>query len=650
MSVLGNYWRAFEPAPDIGIAEYSIRWIFNEEGRPFDYLQYWHMVAPGGPMDAFDSIATREIVMQWASRLGKTFVVLCGSLYLMDLAPCNQILAGNSEQLGLQQTERVRQMGDQIPHLREGLQRTQKRRLRCHGSTVYAAWAKSPVTLSNINAMFGGASELDLWEQATTSKHPDPEEMFGDRFKNEDSRRKEIYESIPTLSGTHMVEIGGVETERPRSRIAARRMRGSDCRLWLGCPSCGGRQVLTDERITAAGYECEHCSTVITDEYRKEFIRSGVWAPRGCVVDPDKATAAAAQRLELLGEVSELPEGDERLPELRRQLAWSEWADCDYLTGTPENDGPVWSSQLSSYYALSLTWGRLAAAKSDSQNYVNQWQGLTMEVEEDEEIDLEAAGRALSGAITGELAVGEVPDWAEYVVFSSDKQLRTYPWQVTAWSPAVDRVQIVDCGCVFTLEEVEKLASAKRGGRYVDMALMDCGYMEQDVYDFCLEQTLKQPFRFWPVKGDKASVVKLHFVENRIKDEVRKSNQYRKLRRVHINSQSTQEWCTHLLDQRKAVHLCKAAPSDHEWLCQELLNEQEIVQTADNKWERIRTNVPNDQRDCLRYGYAGALLVKKHSGKRRKTANTAQNTSTEPTGDGLFRMVGPSERPTLRPY
>ena len=77
---VGNFWSAFEPAPDIGIAEYSIRRIFNEEGRPFDFLAFPWLVACGGPMDSFDSLVTREIALQWGSRLGKTFFVLCGIL------------------------------------------------------------------------------------------------------------------------------------------------------------------------------------------------------------------------------------------------------------------------------------------------------------------------------------------------------------------------------------------------------------------------------------------------------------------------------------------------------------------------------------------------------------------------------------------
>ena len=118
MTGLGNYWRAFQPAPAIGLAEYSIRKVYNEKGRPFDHLAFPHTVAPGGPFDAFDAEWIRVIVQQMASRLGKTFGIFCGAVYKADLAPCNMILAGHVEDLAIQNTERVREMAVQIPDLK----------------------------------------------------------------------------------------------------------------------------------------------------------------------------------------------------------------------------------------------------------------------------------------------------------------------------------------------------------------------------------------------------------------------------------------------------------------------------------------------------------------------------------------------------
>lgn len=646
---MSSVWAAFEPSPDIGIAEYSVRFILNEQGRPFDYLAFPHMVACGGPMDAFDSLVIREIVLQWASRLGKTFVVLCGSLYLADLAPCNQILAGPSEDIGLQQTERVRLMGAQIPRLKSaGIEDTLKKRLRFGGNTIYAAWAKSPGTLSNINASFGGFSELDLAEHLSTSKHPDPEEMFGDRFKDNDSSRKEIYESIPTLKGTY---VDHNDVERPRSRIEARRLRGSNCSFWVGCLHCGCRQVLTIEHVTPDGYQCAGCSGLISNERRKEFIRSGVWAPAGCAVDHNKALKAAESRLESLGAAAELAEGDEHLPELRRKLQWNGWAECDYLVGEPVSDGTIASYQLSSLYALSLTWRRIAEERSESRNFITQWLGQTFDLGEEDEYDIEADARDLAIAITGQLPQDTLPDWCEYIILSCDRQARSLPWMLSAWDAELSRVSVLRKHSALSFNELELLLKKRWGNRGVSLAVIDSNYLTKDTLDWCVAMTKKYRMKVYPVRG--TSFQGHHYKLVDIKDEKGRTARYRTIKRLDINTQSTQEWCVELLQQRNAISLWNADPSSHQELCEELLNDVETVRQSTSTWDRFRTTkkrgedsvvAPNDQRDALRYAFCGAQLAAKL--KRSKTPKTMQ-APLRPVVSERTQVVGPSEQPRL---
>lgn len=606
-SFFGDAWRALNPAPDMGLAEYGIRKIYNEEGRPFDFLAFPHLVACGGPMDAFDSMRIREIALKWASRLGKTFFVLCGSLYLSDLAPCNQILAGHVEDLALQQTERIRHMGVQIPALKAaGIENTQKRRLRFGGNTVYAAWARSPGTLSNINVLFGGASELDLWERVTTSKHPDPEDMFRDRFKDNDSLRKVIFESIPTLAGTFEDELG---VERPRSRISAKVQQGSDCRFWVGCPHCGEYQILDIEHVTADGYRCEHCETLIDDVYRKSFIRSGVWAPRGCTVDSGKAKSNAKLRLETLAELAELDEDNSKCTLLRERIRWNGWSQCGYLVGEPDNDGILATYQLSSLYALSLTWERIAIERSDSQNFINQWLAETYEPPNEDDFDIEAESLNLARKCKSDLPQGTVPEWADFIVFTSDRQEKTLPWMVTAWDEGLERVHIVSAGEVFDFEGLEIIQDKEWSDIAPSMSLIDSGYLSKETYEWCLKRT-KQGYQVWPVKGDKQSIVKHHYKLNEIEDEHGRKSTYRSLKRVHINTQSTQEWCQRLLSDPRYMRIWhEKEAKDLQWLMAQLLNEREEVKQNSSAWNRITSAFPNDQRDNLRYAYVAAQMV-----------------------------------------
>jgi len=634
LSLLNEVWPVFAPATDMGLAEYSIRKIVNDEGRPFDHLAFPHMVAPGGPMDAFDAPWVREIVEQMASRLGKTFLILCGSLYYAELAPCNQILAGNIQDLGMQQAERVRNMGAYNPAFNgSGLQRSQKRRLEFNGNTIHAAWSRSPVTLSNINALFGGASELDLWEHLTTSKHPDPEEMFGDRFKDNDPIRKEIYESIPTLKGTYVAADG---RERPRSRIEARRLAGSDCRFWVSCRFCGCPQVLQIDRVSLKGYRCEGCDKHISDEHRKQFIRSGVWAPRGCTVKPEAAALAAATRLELLDRVTELSPDDPQTEELRADLRWKGWSECDYIEGEPDQIGDVESYQLSSLYALSLSWRRIMQEDHESQNFINQWLGETAEVDEADEIDLDAEARSLANVITGELPEGELPEWAELKVMTIDRQKRVLPWMISGWSrDDALKVHVPRCGNVLSFDELEAIVEKEKPS----VILMDCGYLQQDTYDWCLKMT-KAGWKCFPCKGSKASVVQQHYKLSVIEDAKGRKSTYRRLKRIDINTQSTQEWVTELLEDRTAIRLWN---SDQFAICRQLLNEVETVKRTSRTWDRI-DSTPNDQRDNLRYAFVGAMIAATRSRSSKRDSRAEQESAEKPKE---FRAVGPSKRPVL---
>lgn len=641
MSHVGNFWSAFSPSPEIGIAEYAIRKIFNEEERPFDFLAFPHMVAPGGWMDSFDAAWIRDITCQTGSRLGKTFFVLCGSLYLADLAPCNQILAGNTQDLGLQQTERVRLMGAQVPMLKEaGIEDTLKQRLRFGGNTIYAAWSKSPGTLSNINALFGGASELDLWEWVGTSKHPDPEQMFGDRFKDNDNRRIEIYESIPTLKGTYLDKNG---EEKPRSRIEARRLKGSDCKFWVCCPRCGGAQVLEEDRITFEGYLCEHSGCLITDQQRKAFIRSGVWAPRGCTVDSLKSAKAASERLKALAEASELPEGHKDLESIRDRLRWRGWDKCGYLIGTPDNDGQSASYQLSSFYALSLTWARIAEKKSDDQNWINQWRGETFEPVEEDEYDIESEAAELANAITSDIERDVVPEWAQYVIVTGDRQKKKptrdpYPWMVTAWNEDLTRVHIMKHGCARFIATVEGVLAKAFEEQKASNMLMDSGFMSHEQYKWCLKMTVEHGLKVWPVKGDKSSVVKHHYKPNDVEDEQGRKATYSKIKRVHINTQSTQEWATRLLEERTNITIFKDDPGQHQSICEQLLNEQETLKQSSSTWDVITTAIPNDDRDNLRYAFVGAQMAKADGvNNKRGLVNNNYAAADEKEAAGFIR-------------
>jgi hypothetical protein len=119
--------------------------------------------------------------------------------------------------------------------------------------------------------------------------------------------------------------------------------------------------------------------------------------------------------------------------------------------------------------------------------------------------------------------------------------------------------------------------------------------------------TNKHDMKVWPVKGDRETAVRHHYKLNHIDDEHGNIAKYYAIRRVHINSQSTQEWVERQLKQKRLLRLPKG---DNYDLCCELLNEIETVKQSSRTWNRATTKLPNDQRDCYRYGFVGAQIAK----------------------------------------
>ena len=88
-------FRAFEPSADIHPLNWCIQNVVNVKDNPYDHSQFPHIGAPGGPMDAFANFRVREISLQWASRLGKTFFAQCMCMYTAAIDPAPMMVASS---------------------------------------------------------------------------------------------------------------------------------------------------------------------------------------------------------------------------------------------------------------------------------------------------------------------------------------------------------------------------------------------------------------------------------------------------------------------------------------------------------------------------------------------------------------------------
>ena len=600
---------AFSPRESLCMLDWCRSNIVTDQGRPYDHAAYPHLGAPGGPCDAYDDPKTRTLSFQFATRLGKTFFGQCASLKTADCDPAPQMMVSSNEKLAKEVMSRTYAM----IHRREKLNSKLIKKpidqrqdlIEFAECRIWAAWARSAATLADKNIKVGHANELDDWEHRSTSKDGDPQKLFSDRFKDFQSVRKIVFESVPKVKG--------------RSRIEALRLAGTNCRFEVPCPHCQRYQRLEWNRVewerdengrhnptiakNTAYYRCLHCNEVVNDHHRAWMIRRGVWCAEGCDVLSDEALRIAEHELA-------------RPINAPRAYVWSGWKLCPWVTGEPVRDGEDASYQLGSQYALSLRWGDLGKEwvtcyKKPQllRNLINQWMGETWEASQSK-TDPEKVGERLRS----EYQRGIVPEWAVFLTFQADRQAADggfIPFAVMAHGPG-ERSHVVEYGVCRSLDEAhsERIRQQYQhadGGNTIAPAIsaIDSGFNTKDTYDFCSSHV-----DIFPVKGSSASlggnpyrIVRLDGGNTRTGADGQTL--------IHVDTDFWETDLQHRLEDLRpgeegSLSLCYEASHDLEFL-EQVCNGQmaEVNDSRGNAkllWVKKEESIPNDFRDVIRYG------------------------------------------------
>ena len=612
MELLDRAADAIEPRERSRLRDWSQRHAFTQDGKPYDHDAYPHHGAPGGPMDAFDCPQYLSIWLQWASRLGKSFFGQCAMEKTADCAPCPMMFASSDQKLAVEVTQRTYRMLEYCERLAGQLPPKHRQRqdlVTLRDCRIYVSWARSVSTLADKAVRVGHANEIDKWEHLSTSKEADPLKLFSDRFKEFPSHKK-IYESTPA--------------QKQSSRIERGRLASTNCQYWVPCPKCWRYQTLkmaqlkwdkneagkSDKDLArrTASYVCEHCQAELHDEHRGPMMRSGVWVPEGCTVKDSQAKAAAARWA-----------SDEK--------PWQGWSLSDWIDGTPMRDGRDAGYQLSSLYALSLSWGDIAAEWVDCQknpqnlrNFINQWLAETWDhVKRRAEWEVVA-----ERIIDKELKRGIVPKWSSMITVGVDRQLtdNRHPWVVDAWGPG-KRSATIAYGACDSLEDVESQVCLaawphEDGGEAIkpSMVLIDSGNRPLGVYEAC-ERLRAKGITALPCKGSSKALSSDYELSVLGKNTSRAGTHL-----CMVDTIRSQIWIDRAVyDMDPATEggfaIYGASKFEHEDFILQLMNDAPVEKSdshnnASESWDRINTSIPNDFRDCKRYSYTGMLLATRH--------------------------------------
>jgi phage terminase large subunit GpA-like protein len=644
--VLERALAVLQPRPFIRLADWSRAHAFNEFGHPYDELAYPQLSAPGGPMDAFDCSQYFAIWLQWGSRVGKTFFGQLATLKTADCDPVPMMFGSSVQELAETVMSRTYAMLEHCRPLRDQLlpkARRQQTLIELEFCRIYGAWSRSASTLADKAVCVGHANEIDKWEQLKTAKEADPLKLFDERFK-QFLRYKQIKEGTPAKKGSSRVESG--------------RLASCNAAYWVPCPHCGKRQPLRlgkgsgpgcvswdkmasgkhDKELAArtARYLCLHCEKAIYDEHRGPMMRGGVWIPEGCGCNDRQANKAVAEW---------------RQP---GRPAWEGFSkDSPWVTGTPSRDGRDYGSQLSSLYALKLSWGRIAAEWVNSQrntqdlrNFINSWLAETWEVVKNKTTWEQLGGRL----IDNELPRGLVPRWASLLTIGIDRQEDRYPFVLDAWGPGYSSATIayadapsLDWILANVLTQYWKHADGGPPLKPV-FALVDSGHKPDGIFDFS-RRCVSAGLNVWPCKGS-STALDSDYRQVRLGPNTSAPGMWL----YHVDTIRTQLWLERQLHNLQrgdegshALH--GGSLAEHQDFLEQLLNDGAVEEldssnNARERWERINTGIPNDFRDCRRYSRAAVLIATRGAGVSARTKDAQPPRRSAIVSAGAMRPDG----------
>ena len=606
---LADCFDVFRPLPKMRMLDWCKEHIVNEHGRAYDHLAYPHLGAPGGPMDAMDDPRTREIVMQFGSRGGKTFVGECFLLKQAMQSPAPQMLVTPDEMLAMEIIQRTYRMIHSRRALNSLLVKHEERQkatlIEFRSCRQYVGWARSAARLADKDIRDGHGAELDLWTQYSTSKGGDPVEQFLERFKNHWSTRKIIFESVPTIRG--------------KSAVEGRRLAGTNCQFHVPCKRCrryqriefGGPTVPHGVKFYRDGdedhtgsldprYVCIHCGGRNENHERAWMMTRGVWIPEGCGCDDDVALAVT---------------------EKREAYDWRGWSSAQWVTGQAVRDGERASYQWSSLCALSLTWSDIATKFLDVKdkpqalrNFINQWLGETWEHRK-----TKTTAEKVGERLRTDVPRGTVPEWGRLLFVAADRQAADgsfVKWVVVAVGDN-ERAAVVDYGECATLSDLWA-SVCRREYPHADGGLpmipvctvVDSGWSTLDTYKFCLSHpgvlackgsTMSKPtlpYALTPINTETAGKASAETDENP------------DLYLFAVNTDLWEEDLQNRLESKLpgepgslslCAEACKALDFLDELLNAELTDKVDARGNSLTRWVKKEEGSPNDWRDAIRY-------------------------------------------------
>ena len=402
-------WRAaWEERPSTTRAEWLASNLYLPAGQntsPGRYDLVSHAYCRG-VLDAADDPDVEQIVLQWATQLGKTTLLLALLAHAAGAHPTPTMLVAPDRDFLLEVRDRFYLMAEASPKL-SGMLAPQWMRndrwidigaMRCH-----LAFAFNTQRLSGKSCALVLCTETDRWR--TRKGQGTPTKLAAERTKAF-ARSLVVYESTPTDADSTINALYEA-SDRRRFMIPC-----PTCNHWqelrffphesgkfegkggiLGLTDGKGRWRTPDQAHDEAYYLCEN-GCKIANEAKPGAVSEGLWVPEGQAIDKKGK-----------------------------------------LTGNPVRGPRVWGAKLNSLYSDVITWGKAAAEYLSSRDnpgalcsFHQNWLA-NVYVQKIESVSWMDIGRRLKGIHNR----GSVPVGAVFLTAGVDVGADYTRWVVRAW-------------------------------------------------------------------------------------------------------------------------------------------------------------------------------------------------------------------------
>lgn len=424
-------------------------------------------------MDAVVEPHVRELVMMWATQIGKSTAIENVVGYWAAEDPGNALLTmPNEESVKETIAERIKPMVEASPNLRDICDPDRDisaNHVDFTTMSLYGAWATSPASLARRSCRYLLNDECDKFP-TYAGKEGDPISLGRKRLQTYGHRRREISVSSPTTRNGTIYKLWELCGDR---RF-----------YFCPCPHCGEYQRLVWQQVKwekldipdaakrasivqqgkLAWYECLHCKQRITDWHKPKMLAHGRWLSETQTIRKD---------------------------------------------GTVEGYRPQAASvgfHLSTIYSPWVTWPELVADFIKAQNDPGKTQDFynsLLAEPFDNTVSKTQAGTIRKKSDASKHERGVVPSWATGVFATVDTQKDWFKVHIGAWGFGY-RYQLVQEMTCQTFEEVYAASFAtypmegsKVGVQPNAMLIDSGGSRTNEVYEFAQ----RDPGRIFPTKG-----------------------------------------------------------------------------------------------------------------------------------------------------